>query len=88
VFARQATDHLDPPPALAEGALEQVCVTHALAVLDRKVKEGGQRAEIGDKAVDCTRVASAVLALEVGRAGIGDPDRLLARSIPARRCSG
>jgi hypothetical protein len=48
-------------------------VTHALAVLDRKVKEGGQRAEIGDKAVDCTRVASAVLALEVGRAGIGDP---------------
>ena len=64
VLSGQSTDDLDPAPALAEGALQEVAVPDPLPVLLGKVEVGGQRAEVGVQAVDGARVAGAPLLRE------------------------
>ena len=61
MLARQPTDDLDPAPALAEGPLQQVAVADALAVLDREVQVGRQRAQVDEQALGRLGVASAPL---------------------------
>lgn len=79
VLGGQAPDHLDPAPALAEGPLQQVGVADALAVLDWQVEVSGERAQVGEQAINRPGVLGAVLGREGVRPLLGDGDRLLPR---------
>ena len=58
-LAGESADDLDAAAGLAEGALDEVGVAHALVVLDREAQVGGQALPVGQQALDRRRIAAA-----------------------------
>src|SRR5579862_3501468 len=79
-LAGKASDHLRPPPRLAEGALDQVGVPAPLPVFLWKAQVDGETLEVGDETVD----SGGIGLLPLGSEAVHPPSGLLHRCLARR----